>query len=269
MISFTFHFSTFGSARVSLRHLSNKSAPLRLFNKHFAPSDECAALLKCLFSFCLGGQPTVVYLTVNKQAQSLQLRASSPQWSLAEWHFSGGEKQTSSRFLFKLLSLTQVCAHLVGKWARLVRGERETGCSAQVGVFRLITDHYQLLSVCLWEEAKASLSHFKLTMTGIHWQHHVPCFDKCILVGGFFAQHRDGTAVLWRCSITKTWWWTGRKYIYLRTALNSILTIYTLLDFSVKETSDFWLHFKNKYCILDTFFFKTHYFKVSCWFHPS
>lgn len=168
MISFTFHFSTFGSARVSLQYLSNKSTPLRLFNKHFALSDECAALLKCLFSFCLGGQPTVVYLTVNKQAHSLQLRASSPQWSLAEWHFSGGEKQTSSRFLFKLLSLTQVCAHLLGKCTRLVRGERDKGCSTQVGVFRLITDHYQLLSVCLGEEGKASLSHFKLTMTGIH-----------------------------------------------------------------------------------------------------
>lgn len=166
MISFTFHFSTFSSARVSLQHLSNKSTPLRLFNKHFAPSDECAALLKCLFSFCLGGQPTVIYLTVNKQAQSLQLRASSPQWSLAEWHFSGGEKQTSSRFLFKLLSL-KICAHLLGKCAPVVRGWRETGCSAQVGVFCLITDHYQPLSVCLWKEAKASLSHFKLT-TGIH-----------------------------------------------------------------------------------------------------
>lgn len=59
-------FRTFGSALVSLQHLSNKSGPASLFNKHFAPSDECAALLKCLFSFCLGGQPTVVYLTVNK-----------------------------------------------------------------------------------------------------------------------------------------------------------------------------------------------------------
>lgn len=66
-----------------LQILSNKSAPARLFNKHFAPSDECAALLKCLFSFCLGGQPTVVYLTVNKELESLQLHASSPQWSLA------------------------------------------------------------------------------------------------------------------------------------------------------------------------------------------
>lgn len=62
-----------------LQLLSNKSAPARLFNKHFAPSDECAALLKCLFSFCLGGQPTVVYLTVNKELGSLQLHASSPQ----------------------------------------------------------------------------------------------------------------------------------------------------------------------------------------------
>lgn len=78
-----------------LQHLSNKSAPARLFNKHFAPSDECAALLKCLFSFCLGGQPTVVYLTVNKGPESLQLHASSPQWSLAaSLHFSGGGKSS-------------------------------------------------------------------------------------------------------------------------------------------------------------------------------
>lgn len=89
-----------------LRHLSNKSAPARLFNKHFAPSDECATLLKCLFSFCLGGQLPVVYSTVNKGPVSLQLYASSPQWSLAASpRFSSGGK---SRFFRPADSLSEL-----------------------------------------------------------------------------------------------------------------------------------------------------------------
>lgn len=117
-----------------LQLLSNKSTPARLFNKHFAPSDECAALLKCLFSFCLGGQPTVVYLTVNKQLESLELHASSPQWSLAAFQRQRGKKAGSIQQVpYRNSSTTGLCSFIRKSplWFLRRKGiatERERGC---------------------------------------------------------------------------------------------------------------------------------------------